>query len=408
MFISGALFHSDKLICFVLREIDISYWDSFYRLMASLHLAVALCFRFRFQASEGFLTVDGFHPATLQFVVAAVEHFPRLRELIEISSQCILQELVGSAPALRREIVELLFNVGGEMYFHCLQSTGKLRWGQVMPRNNPHPTGVQSFEVTRAGLSQHDVSQWRAIMFDQIVGEKTARKPFAVAVSVSGQAAVLGLAILVPLLHTEAITAGRLTQFIPLKPWGTQHPTPQKPSTGRTPAKPGLRIFSERTLLQPPRIPQTVTMIDDGPSVASIPGSAAFSGTRDGVFGLVPTEVAPPPKPAPPQTPPQRTEAAPPSRVRIGGIVQAAKILRQVKPIYPPLARQARISGDVRLEAVISREGTVESLQVLSGHQLLIPAAIEAVRQWLYRPTLLNGDPVEVLTQIEVHFKLGE
>jgi len=94
--------------------------------------------------------------------------------------------------------------------------------------------------------------------------------------------------------------------------------------------------------------------------------------------------------------------------VRIGGIVQAAKILRQVKPIYPPLARQARISGDVRLEAVISREGTVESLQVLSGHQLLIPAAIEAVRQWLYRPTLLNGDPVEVLTQIEVHFKLGE
>jgi protein TonB len=245
-------------------------------------------------------------------------------------------------------------------------------------------------------------------MFDQIVGEKTARKPFAVAVSVSGQAVVLGLAILVPLLHTEAITAGRLMQIVPLKPWGGPQHVQQKPSTGRTAAKPGLRIFSERTLLQPPRIPQTVTMIDDGPIVESMPGSAAFSGSPDGVFGVLPTQVAPPPKPTPPQTPPQRTEAAPPSRVRIGGIVQAAKILRQLKPIYPPLAKQARISGDVRLEAVISREGTVESLQVLSGHQLLIPAAIEAVSQWLYRPTLLNGDPVEVLTQIEVHFKLGE
>jgi periplasmic protein TonB len=244
-------------------------------------------------------------------------------------------------------------------------------------------------------------------MFDQIVGEKTARKPFAVAVSISGQAVVLGLAILVPLLHTEAITAGRLMQVVPLKPWGGPQHVQQKPVTGRTTSKPGLRIFSDRTLLQPARIPPTVTMIDDGPSVESIPGSAAFSGSPDGVVGLVPTELAPPPKPAPP-APPQRSEATPPPRVKIGGIVQAAKILRQVTPIYPPLAKQARVSGEVRLEAVISRNGTVASLQVMSGHPLLVPAALEAVRQWLYRPTLLNGDPVEVLTQIEVHFKLGE
>ena len=246
-------------------------------------------------------------------------------------------------------------------------------------------------------------------MFDQIVGEKTARKPFAVAVSVSGQAAVLGLAILVPLLRTQAVTSPRLTQVVPLlRPWAPQHSTQQKPSTGRTPAKPGLRIFSDRALLQPARIPPTVVMIDDGPSVESIPGSATFSGSPDGVFGAFPTEVAPPPKPAPPQSPPQRTVTAPPPRLKIGGMVQAAKILRQVTPAYPALAKQARVSGEVRLEAVISREGTVESLQVISGHPLLVPAALEAVRQWLYRPTLLNGEPVEVLTQIEVHFKLGE
>jgi len=89
-------------------------------------------------------------------------------------------------------------------------------------------------------------------------------------------------------------------------------------------------------------------------------------------------------------------------------MVQAAKILRQVKPIYPPLARQAHLSGDVLLEAVISREGTIESLRVINGQPLFVNAAIDAVRQWLYQPTLLNGDPVEVLTQIEVNFKLGE
>jgi len=246
-------------------------------------------------------------------------------------------------------------------------------------------------------------------MFDQIVGEKTARKPFAFAVSVSGQAAVLGLAILLPVLHTQAVTSPRLTQVVPLlRPWGTQHPTQQKPVTGRTPARPGLPIFSERTLLRLPRIPQTVAMIDDAPSVESIPGSAAFSGTPDGVFGLLQPQAALPPKPAPP--PPAAPKALPTvtPRLKIGGLVQAAKILRQVKPVYPQLARQARISGEVRLEAVISREGTVESLQVLSGHPLLVPAALEAVGQWLYRPTLLNGEPVEVLTQIEVHFKLGE
>ena len=88
-------------------------------------------------------------------------------------------------------------------------------------------------------------------------------------------------------------------------------------------------------------------------------------------------------------------------------MVQAAKILRQVKPIYPPLARQAHLSGDVLLEAVISREGTIESLRVINGQPLFVNAAIDAVRQWIYQPTLLNGEPVEVLTQIEVHFKLG-
>ena len=77
-------------------------------------------------------------------------------------------------------------------------------------------------------------------------------------------------------------------------------------------------------------------------------------------------------------------------------------------PVYPPLARQARISGTVRLEAVIAFNGAVQSLRVASGHPLLAQAALDAVRQWVYQPTLLNGEPVEVLTQIDVNFKLAE
>jgi len=77
-------------------------------------------------------------------------------------------------------------------------------------------------------------------------------------------------------------------------------------------------------------------------------------------------------------------------------------------PVYPPLARQARISGTVRLEAVIALSGVVQSLRVASGHPLLARAALDAVRQWVYQPTLLNGEPVEVLTQIDVNFKLAE
>ena len=246
-------------------------------------------------------------------------------------------------------------------------------------------------------------------MFDQIVAEKTARKPFAVAVSFSGQAVALGLAMLIPLLHTQAITAERLAQVVPLlKPWGSPHPTQQKPATAHGATKTGLHVFSDHVFREPAAIPSHVAMIEDAPSVDEIPGSAAFAGTPDGVFGVFQTEVIPPPRSAPPPAAPPKPASTVLPRLRIGGSVQEAKILRQVKPVYPPLAKQARISGVVRLEAVISREGTVESLQVIGGHPLLVPAALEAVRQWLYQPTLLNGDPVEVLTQIEVHFRLAE
>jgi TonB family protein len=95
-------------------------------------------------------------------------------------------------------------------------------------------------------------------------------------------------------------------------------------------------------------------------------------------------------------------------RITIGGNVQQAKLVRQPKPEYPALAKQARISGVVHLQVVIAADGTVKDIALLSGHPLLVPPSIEAVKQWQYQPTLLNGDRVEVLTQVDVNFTLSD
>ena len=83
-------------------------------------------------------------------------------------------------------------------------------------------------------------------------------------------------------------------------------------------------------------------------------------------------------------------------------------LLKKVVPIYPSLARQARVSGTVQLIGVIAKDGTIQQLQVVGGHPLLVKAAVDAVRQWIYRPTLLNGQAVEVIAPIDVIFTLGQ
>jgi TonB family protein len=102
------------------------------------------------------------------------------------------------------------------------------------------------------------------------------------------------------------------------------------------------------------------------------------------------------------------TPGAIPAQIRVGGNVQMAQVVKTVPPVYPPLARQARIQGRVVLDVVIGKDGKVQNITVNSGHALLIQAALDAVRQWEYRVTLLNGQPVEVSTQVEVTFALPD
>jgi TonB family protein len=125
-------------------------------------------------------------------------------------------------------------------------------------------------------------------------------------------------------------------------------------------------------------------------SIAIAAPGTGFSMARDFV-----------PAPPPPSDPNVK-------RITIGGNVQQAKLVSQPRPVYPPLAKQARIQGVVQLQALIGVDGAVKSLQVVSGHPLLVQAAMEAVQQWTYQQTLLNGQPVEVLTQIDVNFTLSD
>ena len=132
--------------------------------------------------------------------------------------------------------------------------------------------------------------------------------------------------------------------------------------------------------------------------VGSVPG-----GIPDGEIGGLQLAAAPPP---PPEIERQATTTQPPGPIRVFSDIQAAKLIRRVAPAYPPLARQVRISGTVKMDAVIALDGSIQSIQVLSGHPLLVGAAINAVKQWRYAPTLLNGKPMAVVARIDVIFRL--
>jgi protein TonB len=162
--------------------------------------------------------------------------------------------------------------------------------------------------------------------------------------------------------------------------------------------RPVARLLTQGRLMQPRAIPKQVVVFREAELPPEAPPSmGVFGGVESllGGLGEGSTGAAPPP-------PPIRV-----TRTRVGGQVQEARIIAKPTPIYPPLARQARIQGRVVLHAIIDKEGRVSELESVSGHPLLIRAALDAVQNWRYQPTILNGEPVEVDTTIDVNFVLG-
>jgi TonB family protein len=130
--------------------------------------------------------------------------------------------------------------------------------------------------------------------------------------------------------------------------------------------------------------------------------------SSDGVYlRIIAPGVAPPPPPPPPPSA-QAALQNPPEKIRVGGNVQSAMIVTKVPPLYPALAKVAGVQGAVRLAVIIAKDGTVQEIHVLDGPPLLVQAAMDAVKQWVYKPTFLNGDPVAVETTIDVNFTLSQ
>lgn len=249
-------------------------------------------------------------------------------------------------------------------------------------------------------------------MFEQTLlpaGPKGARG-LGFAASMGAQFLLVGAALLVPLYFIEALPMARLDLRL-LAPPVPKPVAVQLVAVPRAVANALAPMLSPR-LYAPQRIPARIAEINDLPEgpVDLGPPALFHSAGPGGVPGSLPGTGTPPIEP-PPAVPKPKEAAAPkpePGPVRVGGDVQLAKIIKQVLPVYPPLARQARVQGAVRLVGVISKEGRIMNLQVLSGHPLLVNAAVEAVRQWIYKPTYLNQQPVEVIAPIDVHFTLTQ
>jgi len=247
-------------------------------------------------------------------------------------------------------------------------------------------------------------------MFEEMVESTSVRrktgKPWVMFVSMALQVGFLLILILIPLIYTEALPKTLMSSIL-LAPPPPPPPPPPPAAVQVVKVKPMAHLMEAGKLVAPKAIPKEVKILKEeeappdmgmGGIAGGVPGGVAggsMGGVIGGVIGGASSAAPPPPRPAV-------------MRTRVGGAVQAAKLVNRVQPVYPPLARQTRISGTVKLHAIIGKDGTVQQLQVVSGHPLLVQSALDAVRQWRYQPTLLNGEPVEVDTEIDVIFSLAQ
>ena len=248
-------------------------------------------------------------------------------------------------------------------------------------------------------------------MFDQtfVDGVGKTNKSWTVTLSFALEFVAIGVMVLIPLIWTDVLPKASLATLLtaPAPPPPPPPPPPPAPVVKVVHVAP--RQFNGQTLQAPREIPKQVAMITEDalpPATIGVQG-----GVPGGIPGGVPTGIsssigiAPPPPPPPPKVV-EKPKVEGPQRVSSG--VQQAKLIKHPLPIYPAIAKQARIQGQVVLQAIIAKDGTVQQLKMLSTTSpLLVQNALDAVKQWVYQPTLLNNEPVEVITEITVNFTLN-
>jgi periplasmic protein TonB len=231
----------------------------------------------------------------------------------------------------------------------------------------------------------------------------------------TGEALLVACAAMAPLVSPQALPHSRaiMAWLLPVAPAG---PAPARDAAKARPTRPVVERLQNVTgqLVEPATIPEKPAIIVDEPvatsgyTVSGGIGGGERNSVSGGVLKSILDEVPPTPAvevaPAPRVTPPAPVA---PKQVRVGGVVQMARLIHRVDPRYPTLARQARVSGVVELAGIIGTDGHIRELKPLSGHPLLTAAALEAVRQWIYEPTRLNGEPVELIATISVTFRLN-
>jgi protein TonB len=269
------------------------------------------------------------------------------------------------------------------------------------------PTGKPAKTIRLAPTTQKDV--FLSALLETPTTKTSRRSPLEWAAATALHIAILATLIIVPLYTTGTI---KLTNYedtplvAPPAP-----PAPPPPPAGKavaphvSPTKPKL-TYTQGKVIAPVSIPKTVSLDNAGAPpdlgvVGGVPGGVPGGqpgGSLGGVIGGTGTSA--------PIPPPQQQPAAR-RIVRVGSNLKAPRQTYSVQPEYPPLARQTRIWGTVVVDAVIDEHGNVVQARAVSGHPLLIPAALNAVLQWKYEPTTLNGTPVSVEMEVTVHFNLG-
>ena len=226
--------------------------------------------------------------------------------------------------------------------------------------------------------------------------DHSARRGWSAVASFTFQAMALSLLIAIPMFWVQGPPHLHWLQTVNLPP--TQSPSLPPEASRQHYAAGSVSNLLNNRIITPRYIPTTTPRIDDsvlGPPAPDLPNVRfGRGGPGDVAYSLGPTVPLAPKPPAPTHP------------VRISHWAEG-NIIYRVQPVYPPLARQARIQGAVQLRAIISKTGTIERLTVESGHPMLSGAAIDAVRQWRYRPYMLNDEPVAIETEITVNFVLS-
>jgi periplasmic protein TonB len=227
-------------------------------------------------------------------------------------------------------------------------------------------------------------------------GKLRTKRPLTTLLSFGLQAFLIGILILIPLIYTEALPKQQLMTFLVAPP----PPPPPPPPAQEIKVQKIETELDSGVLRQPTKIPEKIKIVKEeeqqqttsgvlGGVQGGVPGGAA-GGVIGGIIGST-----------------SMPKIAAPQRVRVSQGVTEGLLIRKLQPTYPPLAKTARIQGDVVLNAVISKNGAIENLRVMSGHPMLVTSALDAVKQWKYKPYILNGEPVEVETTITVKFTLA-